>query len=184
MCERHSTAPGTGFGYADGVPGGAAALFCLLASPLRPAYHWLDDLGAGRLLVAGDQQGGTTTVMIPDWNSQGVLPPVRPGTDGSAADRSPYRVSLHQLVTMFAISPERATILRGFLDYRAALHAAGIIVGFQWVDGSFVENIEALEGQHPNDMDVVTFCGSAAEGCDHLFESAAMKEVFHIDAYL
>lgn len=113
-----------------------------------------------------------------------MLPPVRPGAGGTAADRSPYRVSLHQLVTTFAISPERATVLRGFLDYRAALHAAGIIVGFQWVDGSFVENIEALEGREPNDMDVVTFCGSAAEGYDHLFASTAMKEAFHIDAYL
>lgn len=122
--------------------------------------------------------------MIPDWNSQGVLPPVRPGAGGTAADRSPYRVSLHQLVTTFAISPERATVLRGFLDYRAALHAAGIIVGFQWVDGSFVENIQALEGREPNDVDVVTFCGSAAEGYDDLFASAAMKEAFHIDAFL
>ena len=84
----------------------------------------------------------------------------------------------------FAISPARAAILRGFLDYRAALHAAGIIVGFQWVDGSFVENIETLEEREPNDMDVVTFCGLAAEGHDHLFTSAAAKEAFRIDAYL
>lgn len=122
--------------------------------------------------------------MIPPWNPQGVLPPVRPGTGGTAADRSPYRVSLDQLITTFAISSERATIFQGFLDYRAALHTAGISVGFQWVNGSFVENIAALEGREPNDVDVVTFCGLAAEGHDHLFTSAVMKETFHIDAYL
>ena len=113
-----------------------------------------------------------------------MLPPVRPGAGGTAADRSPYRVSLHQLVTTFAISPERTTVLRGFLDYRAALHAAGIIVGFQWVDGSFVENIEALEGREPNDMDVVTFCAVPEEEYAYLFNNPAVKANFHIDAYL
>ena len=130
--------------------------------------------------------------MIPDWNGQGVLPPIRPGAGGSSADRSPYRVSLQQLVTTFAISPERVTILRGFLDYRAALHAAGIIVGFQWVDGSFVENIEALEGRQPNDMDVVTLCylpdtadmRTLVANYPHLFHSELSKERFHVDAYV
>lgn len=112
-----------------------------------------------------------------------MLPPIRPGAGGSSADRSPYRVSLQQLVTTFAISSERATILRGFLDYRAALHAAGIIVGFQWVDGSFVENIEALEGREPNDMDVVTFCAVPEEEYAYLFNNPTVKTDFHVDAY-
>jgi len=29
--------------------------------------------------------------------------------------------------------------------------------GFQWLDGSFVENVEAHLGRPPNDIDVVTF---------------------------
>jgi hypothetical protein len=35
----------------------------------------------------------------------------------------------------------------------------GVPIGFQWIDGSFVENIEKLEGRPPGDMDVVTFFG-------------------------
>ena len=30
-------------------------------------------------------------------------------------------------------------------------------LGFQWLGGSFVENIEVLEGRDPGDIDVVTF---------------------------
>ena len=75
--------------------------------------------------------------------------------------------------------------LRGFLDYRAALHAAGVIVGFQWVDGSFVENIEALEGRQPNDVDVMTFYAVPEASHDNLFDisSAETESALHIDAY-
>ena len=122
--------------------------------------------------------------MIPDWNSQGVLPPIRPGAGGDSTERAPYRVSLQQLVERFAISPARAATLRGFLDYRAALHAAGVIVGFQWVDGSFVENIEALEGRQPNDVDVMTFYTVPEASHDNLFDisSAETESALHIDA--
>ena len=37
--------------------------------------------------------------------------------------------------------------------------ALGIIYGFQWLDGSFLENIEVSESRAPNDLDVVTFFG-------------------------
>ena len=33
----------------------------------------------------------------------------------------------------------------------------GFSTGFQWLDGSFVEDIEARENRAPNDVDVVTF---------------------------
>ncbi|WP_414651656.1 DUF6932 family protein [Hafnia paralvei] len=33
----------------------------------------------------------------------------------------------------------------------------GLAEGFQWVDGSFTENIELIERRTPNDVDVVTF---------------------------
>lgn len=35
----------------------------------------------------------------------------------------------------------------------------GIIDGFQWLDGSFIENIEITENRPPNDLDLVTFFG-------------------------
>ena len=55
-----------------------------------------------------------TYVSIPHWTAEGVLPPVNFGPS-SAADRSPYRVSLTDLVLRFSTSSERWEILDGFL---------------------------------------------------------------------
>jgi hypothetical protein len=60
------------------------------------------------------------------------------------------------LVQRFAASRERLDILRGLLEYRAALGAIGIVQGFQWLDGSFVEDVEVTKGRPPSDIDVVT----------------------------
>ncbi len=95
--------------------------------------------------------------MIPNWNSAAVLPPIRPGQPGHSPDRSPYRVSLVAVIERFATSPERIRILRGLLAYRAALTQTMITGGFQWLDGSFMEHKEALVGEAPKDVDVVTF---------------------------
>ena len=85
---------------------------------------------------------------IPLLNSDGVLPPYNPDAP-TARDRSPYHVSLPDFVLRYAISPERDAILRGFLSYREALHACGLDRGFQWVDGSFLEDIELIAGRAP-----------------------------------
>ncbi len=61
-----------------------------------------------------------TTVTIPAWNPQGVLPPIDV-LNPTDAKRSPYRVLLTDLVVRFATSPERRQILRGWLDYRARI---------------------------------------------------------------
>lgn len=87
---------------------------------------------------------------------KGVLPPVN-SSFGVSIDRSPYRVSLTDLVLRFSTSLERQKILDGFLRYRAALHGLGLTNGFQWLDGSFLEEVEMLEGRLPRDIDVVTF---------------------------
>nr|WP_139172509.1 hypothetical protein [Halomonas taeanensis] len=47
-------------------------------------------------------------------------------------------------------------LLKGFLDYRAALHRAGVVRGFQWINGSFVQNIENTESRNPRDIDIVS----------------------------
>jgi hypothetical protein len=88
------------------------------------------------------------------WNNRGILNPISAPT---AMKRSPYIVTLSELVECFATTPARCRILKGFLAYRAALHALGLLEGFQWIDGSFVEEIEVLEERDPNDIDVVTF---------------------------
>ncbi len=129
-------------------------------------------------------------VAIPDWNPRGVLPPNNPNAPKSW-DRSPYTVSLTDLILRFGTSPERNTILSGFLKFRSALHAAGLVDGFQWVNGSFVENIETIQERSPFDIDTVTFFHlpdgkteqSLASSAPRLFENDKIKQDYSVDAY-
>lgn len=95
--------------------------------------------------------------MVPDWNLAGVLPALRPGEAGHSEDRSPYLATLSDVAQRFDISPRRTIILQGLLAFRAELHRARITSGFQWLDGSFLENVEVLEQRDPKDIDVVTY---------------------------
>lgn len=97
-----------------------------------------------------------TTVLIPEWNAGGLLPPINQ-ENPTSYERSPYRVAILDVVMRFATSPERCRVLEGFLSYRAILHSMGIVRGFQWLDGSFTEQVETLELRPPRDIDVVTF---------------------------
>jgi hypothetical protein len=133
----------------------------------------------------------SSTASIPAWNSAGVLPPIRPNATGSSPERSPYLVDLVMLFDRFTTSPERMAILDGLLRFRANLHAAGITSGFQWLDGSFLEQVEALEGRAPRDMDVVTFY-ELPSGLDQRallqkhpdkFDHPRIKTSYSIDAY-
>jgi hypothetical protein len=129
--------------------------------------------------------------MIPSWTAAGVLPPIRPGQPGHSSDRSPYRVALTDFVEEFSSSPERIAILNGFLDYRKALHALGITSGFQWIDGSFLENIEVIETRPPKDVDVVTYFylppGDTQASLDtkagNLFDHDHVKATYKVDSY-
>lgn len=91
------------------------------------------------------------------WNIQGVIPPIATGEEGHSPKRSPYPISINEFVHKFAFSTERIKILIGFLEYRKAIYSSGITTGFQWINGSFVENIESIAERAPNDIDVVTF---------------------------
>jgi hypothetical protein len=64
---------------------------------------------------------------------------------------SPYVVSAVEVVSTLGATAKRQTILNHWLGHRAALRALGFQRGFQWLDGSFVED------KDPNDLDVVTF---------------------------
>lgn len=129
--------------------------------------------------------------MIPAWNSLAVLPPIWPGQAGNSPERSPYIASLSELIRRFAISPQRIEILRGLLRYRAALNRAGVTAGFQWLNGSFVEDKETLLGTAPSDIDVVTFFHlpdgiselEFAAAHRQLFSPEQTKAEFHVDAY-
>lgn len=89
----------------------------------------------------------------------------------------------------FSTSPERQAILRGFLTYRQALHQMGINSGFQWLDGSFMENVELLEKRQPRDIDVVTFLYTPenfapSAGDLTVFDKSFAKSQYKVDAYL
>lgn len=130
-------------------------------------------------------------ILIPNWNMAGVVPPIRPNADGADPDRSPYSASLLEVVENFVLSNERAEIIRGFLEYRSVLHGRDITSGFQWLDGSFLENIEDVDGRPPNDIDVVTFFELPAGQTQttilptiyHLFDPDLSKRDFRVDGY-
>jgi hypothetical protein len=90
---------------------------------------------------------------IPPFTIDGILPPyVGPnGPGGAAEDMSPYMATAVEVVTTLGTTDQRKTILRGWLEHRAALRATGFGRGFQWLDGSFVEH------KDPQDLDVVAF---------------------------
>lgn len=130
------------------------------------------------------------TVPIPAWNASGILPPVS-STAPTSADRSPYTVSLSEFVLRFGTSPKRQQILSGFLQYRRRLHSAGFTTGFQWLDGSFLENVETTEIRDPNDLDVVTFFSlpvgltqeQVAANAPDLLDRSHLKTTYLVDAF-
>ena len=117
----------------------------------------------------------------------GLLPPID-SEQPTSADRSPYTVALLDVVMRFSTSPNRQTILTGFLEYRAALHNMGITDGFQWLDGSFLEDVETLERRPPVDIDVVTFLRSPAGFVPTpeqvaILDHDSAKQQFHVDSF-
>lgn len=95
---------------------------------------------------------------IPTINHSGVLPPFLPGTSPSSrGEMAPYKTEFVELSYRFGNTPERREILLGLVAYRRELMSLGFSGGFQWVDGSFLENVELLRRRPPRDVDVVTF---------------------------
>ena len=90
---------------------------------------------------------------IPAFSLDGVLPPfLGPhGPGGHPADMSPYDATALEVIARFGSTTLRNTILRGWLAHRAELRAVGFLNGFQWLNGSFVED------KQPQDLDVVAF---------------------------
>lgn len=128
---------------------------------------------------------------IPLFTIDGVLPPYvgAHGPGGAFEDLSPYEVSAVEVVTTFGTTQNRQDILRRWLHHRDQLRAIGITRGFQWLDGSF------LEQKDPNDLDTVSFVyrpAHAVQGPDwnavlagsiHLFDRDQVKQNFRLDAF-
>ena len=104
---------------------------------------------------------------------------------------SPYFICILELVVRFGITDARRRLLTGLLDYRAALHQAGLTRGFQWINGSFLENVEEMEGRDPKDIDIATFFHipdghterTLVDKFRHLFDADQLKTRYAIDAY-
>jgi hypothetical protein len=129
--------------------------------------------------------------VIPAFTRFHVLPPFE-GERIASAHSSPYPVTCGELVRRFASGAERCAILDGLLRYRSELRGLGFAHGFQWLDGSFVEDVETLEKRPPRDIDVVTFAypppGLSQEQTRNLlrqrpdlFDQARCKQDFRCD---
>lgn len=104
---------------------------------------------------------------IPDFDHNLVLPP-HLGDPRLPGDLSPYPCTTVELVEKYNTSPERRNILEGFLNFREKLRQENLGANaFQWIDGSFLENIELQQSRAPNDIDVVTVYW----GYDRAFQS-------------
>lgn len=124
---------------------------------------------------------------IPDFED-GILPPFI--GDGSRAVGR-YLSTPVEMAGRFGGTRERRQLLVGLLDYRAELRGAGLVRGFQWIDGSFVEEIEQTGNRAPRDIDVVTFfhlpAGQTQEtlaaAFPALFRPTEMKRRHAVDAH-
>ena len=134
--------------------------------------------------------------MIPSLNQSGVLPPFVPELDPSnRAAMAPYPASITEFVSRYSHSEERKIILKGLLSYRAKLLSVGVTEGIQWLDGSFVEDVETNRGRPPNDIDLVTFAHRPDHLSDddnwrdfvmknmELFNPELTKKIYCCDAY-
>ncbi len=98
-----------------------------------------------------------------------------------------------EIVDRFATTDERAEILEGLLDYREELRNHGLINGFQWIAGSFCENVEIIRGRAPGDVDIVTFAHRNTNDVGgwidffmsnpQIFDPTHAKITFKTDAY-
>jgi hypothetical protein len=129
---------------------------------------------------------------IPPFTISGVLPPYL-GADATVpALMCPYETTLVRIASKLCKSNERKAIFRGFLRYRQSLAAIGYVNGFQWLSGSFMEDIVTVEKRHPNDIDVVTFAPRPVAPADWaaffnaniaLLHPARVKAAFKCDSY-
>ncbi len=121
-----------------------------------------------------------------------VLPP-HAGDPRKREDLSPYACTVAELCDRFATSTKRKQILDGFLKFRAELFALGI-QGFQWLDGSFLEDIETRDGRDPKDIDAITFVADPPTPADlktrvidpqpDLWVPSQTKAKYFVDHYL
>lgn len=90
---------------------------------------------------------------LPSFDSRGLLPPFL-GDDAATPDRSPYWITMDELATAMGSTPHRKQLIANLITYRKMLADEGYVSGIQFIDGSFVENIETIASRPPSDIDV------------------------------
>ncbi len=127
---------------------------------------------------------------IPEFDHNLVLPP-HLGNPTDMSQISPYKCTSLDLCERFGFSKKRIDILKGFLTFRNKLTELGVTSGFQWIDGSFLENVETREGRSPNDLDLVTiywgydfpFQNNLITNFPEFSDSILSKQQFLLDHY-
>jgi hypothetical protein len=107
----------------------------------------------------------------PLWGKPAILPPF---TTAPPAERSPYKTTIEEVIERFGTSSRRREILRGLLTLRRKLRRLGMGAQFQWLAGSFVEEIE----REPGDVDVVTFYKSTADDLQRWQNDPSLTALF------
>lgn len=131
---------------------------------------------------------------IPSFDHNDVLPP-HLGDPRRSHELSPFPATSEEVCQRFATSPERRAILKRWLDFRGQMQGLGITSGFQWLDGSFLEDVEKAEARPPNDLDVITFfslptgmsagdlINEARNRLPAFIDRRASKEAFYLDHF-
>ncbi|WFB67092.1 hypothetical protein [Chryseobacterium sp. WX] len=127
---------------------------------------------------------------IPDFDHNNVLPP-HLGNPADPSHVSPYECTSIEFCLQFSTSPSRIILLKNFIQFRSKIREMGLNYGYQWLDGSFLEDIEKSENRSPNDIDVVTFFGGASMDLlenvnsefPEFFNPKLSKSVYKMDHY-
>jgi hypothetical protein len=137
--------------------------------------------------------GPDSIVAIPPLNPSGTLPPFTGASSGDPG-MSPYIATMREISGRFCTTQARADLFRDWVRYRKALVALGL-TGFQWIDGSYCEDIERIRARGPADIDIVNLVvrppallAPAAwlpvyNANIHLFDRAQVKAAFRCDSF-
>jgi hypothetical protein len=129
--------------------------------------------------------GIIATVPVPPFTN-GLLPPILYAGSAAPEDMSPHRATMTEVVETLGSTTARAELIRGLLDLRRRLHEEGIVEGWQWLCGSFVEECEPMRGRSPTDIDLVTFGDLAPlsdEVVNELFGGPDSKPKYRCDSF-
>lgn len=127
---------------------------------------------------------------IPAFDHNLVLPP-HLGDPRDPGQLSPYPCTTLELSQRFGATPERKAILGRFLDFRERLRNEGLLNGYQWLDGSFCEDIETQESRPPGDLDVITtfwgydlgFLSKVAKSFPEFWDRSLAKAAYSLDHF-